>query len=140
VAAPAKESGCAHGIHHQQYHQDPSDGAGAFRGFEDHGARRQIEVLTRGYATKETYFVDTLARGIAKIAAPHYPNPVIVRLSRFQSNEYAHLIGGAQFEIARGESHARLRGASRYYSDHYKDGSPWNAGDLKAREDIGFDN
>src|SRR5690606_32928819 len=65
---------------------------------EDSSARRQIEDLTRGYADRTAYFVETLARGIAKIAAPHYPNPVIVRLSDFKSNEYAHLIGGAAFE------------------------------------------
>jgi len=112
-----------------------------FEDLKDHGARRQIEVLTRGYATKETYFVDTLARGIAKIAAPHYPNPVIVRLSDFKSNEYAHLIGGAQFEIAEENPMLGLRGASRYYSDHYKDGFALECqAILKAREDIGFDN
>ena len=91
-----------------------------FEDLKDQGARRLIEVLTRGHTTKEAYFVDTLARGIAKIAAPHYPNPVIVRLSDFKSNEYAHLIGGAQFEISEENPMLGLRGASRYYSDHYR--------------------
>jgi len=107
----------------------------------DSHARRQIVSLTRGHATKEGYFVDTLARGIAQIAAPHYPNPVIVRLSDFKSNEYAHLIGGAQFEIAEENPMLGLRGASRYYSDHYKDGFALECQAIrKAREEIGFSN
>ncbi len=112
-----------------------------FDELKDQSARRQIELLTRGYATKEAYFVDTLARGIAKIAAPHYPNPVIVRLSDFKSNEYAHLIGGAQFEISEENPMLGLRGASRYYSDRYKDGFALECQAIrKAREEIGFSN
>lgn len=107
----------------------------------DPSARRQIEAFTRGHATKEAYFVDTLACGIAKIAAPHYPNPVIVRLSDFKSNEYAHLLGGAQFEISEANPMLGLRGASRYYSDHYKDGFALECQAIrKAREEIGFSN
>lgn len=112
-----------------------------FEALKDQGARRQIETLTRGHASKEAYFVDTLARGIAKIAAPHYPNPVIVRLSDFKSNEYARLIGGAQFEIAEENPMLGLRGAARYYSDHYKDGFALECRAIcKAREEIGFGN
>ncbi|MGO9934990.1 MAG: phosphoenolpyruvate synthase [Steroidobacteraceae bacterium] len=112
-----------------------------FDELKDINARRQIERLTRGYAGKKDYFVDTLARGIAKIAAPHYPNPVIVRLSDFKSNEYAHLIGGAQFEISEENPMLGLRGASRYYSDHYKDGFALECQAIaKAREQLGFTN
>jgi pyruvate, water dikinase len=112
-----------------------------FADVKDRHARRQIEVLTRGFASKEDYFVDTLARGIAKIAAPHYPNPVIVRLSDFKSNEYAHLIGGTQFEIVEENPMLGLRGASRYYSAHYQDGFALECRAIrKAREEIGFDN
>jgi pyruvate,water dikinase len=32
------------------------------------------------------------------IAAAFYPNPVVVRMSDFKSNEYANLIGGREFE------------------------------------------
>jgi pyruvate,water dikinase len=110
-----------------------------FDELKDRRARREIEALTRGYANKGDYFVDTLARGIAKIAAPHYPNPVIVRLSDFKSNEYAHLIGGAQFEISEQNPMLGLRGASRYYSDHYKDGFALECRAIrKVREDLGF--
>ncbi len=112
-----------------------------FEELKDHAARHQIEVLTRGYADRETYFVDTLARGIAKIAAPHYPNPVIVRLSDFKSNEYAHLIGGAQFELNEENPMLGLRGACRYYSERYKDGFALECRALRmVRDVIGFDN
>ncbi len=112
-----------------------------FDELKDQRTRRRIEVLTRGHATKEAYFVDTLARGIAKIAAPHHPNPVIIRLSDFKSNEYAHLIGGAQFEIPEENPMLGLRGASRYYSDRYKDGFALECRAIcQAREEIGFSN
>jgi len=112
-----------------------------FSELKDHGARHQIEILTRGYANRETYFVDTLARGIAKIAAPHYPNPVIVRLSDFKSNEYAHLIGGAQFELSEENPMLGLRGACRYYSERYKGGFALECRALRmVRDEIGFDN
>lgn len=59
-----------------------------------------INHLTRDYPVenKPQYFVDHLASGISLIAAAFYPNPVIVRMSDFKSNEYANLLGGAQFE------------------------------------------
>jgi pyruvate, water dikinase len=112
-----------------------------FDDLKDPDARRQIETLTRGYPSKAAFFVDTLARGIAKIAAPHFPNPVIVRLSDFKSNEYAHLIGGSQFEMFEENPMLGLRGASRYYSRHYKDGFALECQAIcEAREKIGFTN
>ncbi len=93
-----------------------------FEQVQDPRARSQIEVLTRGYPDKESYFIETLALGIAKLAAPVYPQPVIVRLSDFKTNEYAHLIGGAGFEPTEENPMLGLRGASRYYSPRYQDG------------------
>ena len=61
-------------------------------------ARRQIAGLTQAYEDKTEYFVETLARGMARIAAAHHPNPVVVRMSDFKTNEYAQLIGGTAFE------------------------------------------
>lgn len=65
---------------------------------EDAKARDRIEELTRGWPGKPDYFVDTLAQGIARVAASQYPKPVIVRTSDFKTNEYARLIGGREFE------------------------------------------
>jgi pyruvate,water dikinase len=108
---------------------------------KDREARRQIERLTRGFEDKAEYFVDNLARGIAKIAAPHHPNPVIVRLSDFKSNEYAHLIGGAAFEPKEENPMLGLRGASRYYSDRYREGFALECRAIKkVREEIGLEN
>jgi pyruvate,water dikinase len=62
-----------------------------------------------------------LARGIAKIASAFYPNDTIVRLSDFKSNEYRNLIGGELYEPNEENPMIGWRGASRYYSDDYKD-------------------
>lgn len=69
----------------------------SFAKLKDPKARRQIAKLTLGYRDKLDYFVNKLAFGIAQIAASRYPDPVIVRMSDFKTNEYARLIGGAQF-------------------------------------------
>jgi pyruvate, water dikinase len=103
--------------------------------------RLQIERITRGYDHPADYFVDTLARGIAKLAATFYPNPTIVRLSDFKTNEYARLIGGAAFEPEEENPMLGFRGASRYYDDRYRDGFALECRALKrAREELGFDN
>ena len=67
---------------------------------EDQAAKQRIQELTRHYQDKCEYFVDQLAQGIATIAASQFPEPVIVRMSDFKTNEYAELIGGRQFEFA----------------------------------------
>ena len=112
-----------------------------FDSLEDRAAKREIELLTRGWRDKAEYFVSTLARGVARIAAPFHPNPVIVRLSDFKSNEYAHLLGGAQFEPVEENPMLGLRGASRYYSERYREAFVLECRAMKmAREEIGLDN
>ncbi|KAA9009407.1 phosphoenolpyruvate synthase [Histidinibacterium aquaticum] len=108
---------------------------------EDEAAREEIERLTRGYETKPDYFVETLSLGLARIAAVHYPNPVIVRMSDFKTNEYAALLGGAQFEPKEENPMIGWRGASRYYSEAYRDGFALECRAIKdLRERKGFDN
>ncbi|PWS35293.1 phosphoenolpyruvate synthase [Falsiroseomonas bella] len=107
----------------------------------DAAARREIDALTRGFADKTEFFVDRLARGIAKLAAPFHPKPVIVRLSDFKSNEYAHLLGGAAFEPLEENPMLGLRGASRYYSERYREGFALECRAIRrVREEIGLDN
>ncbi|KGJ71663.1 phosphoenolpyruvate synthase [Cryobacterium roopkundense] len=107
----------------------------------DAAARREIARLTRGYDDPQEYFVQTLALGIAKLTAPYHPNPVIVGLSDFKTNEYAHLIGGADFEHAEENPMLGFRGASRYYDDRYREGFALECRAIKqVRERIGFDN
>jgi pyruvate,water dikinase len=108
---------------------------------KDRKARREIEALTRGYADKTGYFVDTLAYGLARIAAAHYPKPVIVRTSDFKTNEYARLIGGAAFEPREENPMLGWRGASRYYSEGYREGFALECRALvRARETLGLTN
>lgn len=107
----------------------------------DPGEAAQIRELTRGYADPRDYFVDALALGIAKIAAPYHPRPVIVRLSDFKTNEYAHLVGGAAFEEAEENPMLGFRGASRYYDERYREGFALECRALKrVRERLGFGN
>ncbi|GAA4031937.1 phosphoenolpyruvate synthase [Arthrobacter methylotrophus] len=103
--------------------------------------RRAVAELAKGYNDPAEYFVDTLARGLAKLAAPFYPAPVIVRLSDFKTNEYAHLIGGSAFEQAEANPMIGFRGASRYYHPKYRAGFDLECGAIKRlREHCGFKN
>ncbi|HKK29703.1 MAG TPA: phosphoenolpyruvate synthase [Alphaproteobacteria bacterium] len=108
---------------------------------EDKQARKRIEELTRGYPDKPEYFIDKLARGLARIAAAYHPQPVIVRLSDFKTNEYAELIGGRAFEPKESNPMLGWRGASRYYDEAYRDGFALECRAIKrAREEIGLTN
>jgi pyruvate,water dikinase len=107
----------------------------------DGGEVARIRELVRGYADPRDYFVETLATGLAKLSAPYFPNPVIVRLSDFKTNEYAHLLGGSAFEEAEENPMLGFRGASRYYDDRYREGFALECRALKrVREHIGFTN
>lgn len=87
------------------------------------------------------FFINKLSKGVAKIASAFYPNDVIVRLSDFKSNEYKNLIGGEKYEPDEENPMIGWRGASRYYSHHYKDAFALECLALKyAREKMGFDN
>lgn len=87
------------------------------------------------------YFTETLARGVATIAASQYPKPVIVRMSDFKTNEYARLLGGRVFEPAEENPMIGFRGASRYYHDRYRDGFLLECRAMKmAREELGLTN
>ncbi|NKE46286.1 phosphoenolpyruvate synthase [Roseomonas frigidaquae] len=112
-----------------------------FDTLRDEKAKRQIQEISRGWPSRTEYFVDRLAQGIARLAAPFHPHPVILRLSDFKTNEYAHLLGGAEFEPAEENPMLGLRGASRYYSDRYRDGFALECRAIRrVREEIGLRN
>jgi pyruvate,water dikinase len=112
-----------------------------FDALKDAEAKATIAALTANYADKEEYFVDRLARGLGRIAAAFHPKPVIVRMSDFKTNEYAGLIGGAEFEPKEENPMLGFRGASRYYSPRYKDGFALECRAIKRlREKMGFAN
>jgi pyruvate, water dikinase len=112
-----------------------------FDDLKDKQAKKQIAALTTGYKDKTEYFVDHLARGMARIAAAQYPHPVLVRLSDFKTNEYAALLGGAEFEHNEENPMLGFRGASRYYSERYREAFALECRAVKrARERIGLEN
>jgi pyruvate,water dikinase len=112
-----------------------------FEKVQDKEARAIIEELTRAFDDKTEFFIDTLARGIARIAAAHFPNRVILRMSDFKTNEYARLVGGQDFEPHEENPMLGWRGASRYYSDGYRDGFALECRAVRrAREELGLTN
>jgi len=112
-----------------------------FETVKDPAVRHEIETLTQGYSDKGEYFVEKLASGLAQIAATQYPEPVVVRMSDFKTNEYADLIGGHQFEAVEANPMIGFRGASRYYDDRYRDGFLLECAAIRrVRETMGLDN
>ena len=94
-----------------------------------------------GYQDGRDFFVGQLAEGIAMIGAAFYPKDVIVRLSDFKSNEYAHLIGGSEFEPLEQNPMLGWRGASRYYSEKFKEAFQMECRALKkVRNELGLKN
>ena len=81
---------------------------------QDAATKARIKEKMAGYDSPRSFYVDRLAEGIATITAAFAPNPVIVRLSDFKSNEYANLIGGKNYEPHEENPMIGFRGASRY--------------------------
>jgi pyruvate,water dikinase len=102
---------------------------------------KKIDEKSSTYKDKVEFFVDNLARGIAKIAAGFYPNDVIVRMSDFKTNEYANLVGGYLYEPYEHNPMIGWRGASRYYDDKFKPAFGLECRALKkARDEMGLTN
>jgi pyruvate,water dikinase len=80
----------------------------------------QIRTQMAGYSDPVGFYVDKLAEGISQIAAAFAPEPVIVRLSDFKSNEYANLIGGSRYEPDEENPMLGFRGASRYVDETFR--------------------
>lgn len=108
---------------------------------EDKKTKKKIEELTAQYDDKRLFFVEKLAEGVATIAAAFYPRDVIVRMSDFKSNEYADLIGGSEFEPHEENPMLGFRGASRYYSEQYREGFKMECEAMKlVRDEMGLTN
>jgi pyruvate,water dikinase len=108
---------------------------------KDRAAVKAIGRLSAGWKDKQAFFVDKLAEGIAQIAVTRWPHPVVVRLSDFKTNEYAGLLGGAEFEPKEENPMLGWRGASRYYDPRYREGFALECRALrKAREGMGLTN
>lgn len=112
-----------------------------FEKVKDKRDRKKILELTSGYSDKKQYFVDKLAMGVAVIASAFYPRDVILRFSDFKTNEYMNLIGGKYFEPKEENPMIGWRGASRYYSQGYKEGFALECKAIKkVREEFGLVN
>ncbi len=101
---------------------------------QDKKAAAKIAEILAGSEPRE-FFVSRLAEGVGKIAAAFYPKPVIVRTSDFKTNEYARLLGGAEFEPAEENPMLGWRGASRYTDERYRDGFALECAALKRVRD-----
>jgi len=111
--------------------------------FEDQpeDVRDTILELTAGYPDPVSFYVDKLAEGISMLAAAFAPEPVIVRMSDFKSNEYANLVGGAPYEPREENPMLGFRGASRYISEEFRDCFELEVRAIrKVREEMGLEN
>lgn len=112
-----------------------------FETLKDAATKAKLAELTALYADKPQFFVDKLAQGVATIAAAFYPKPAVVRLSDFKTNEYANLLGGAEFEPKEENPMIGWRGASRYYDERYREGFALECRAMKVvRDDMGLTN
>jgi pyruvate,water dikinase len=104
-------------------------------------ARKAIRQRTQAYASPSDYFIEKLSEGVGTIAAAFYPNPVIVRLSDFKTNEYAKLLGGEGFEPKEENPMLGFRGAARYAHPAYAAGFALECAALRrVRQDMGLTN
>jgi pyruvate,water dikinase len=107
----------------------------------DSELQEQIRAQMAGYADPVRFYVEKLAEGIAQIAAAFAPQPVIVRLSDFKSNEYANLIGGARYEPHEENPMLGFRGAARYVDESFRPCFELECQAIKrVREDMGLTN
>ncbi len=107
----------------------------------DSELKEQIRTQMAGYAEPVGFYVEKLAEGIAQIAAAFAPEPVIVRLSDFKSNEYANLIGGARYEPHEENPMLGFRGAARYVDETFRPCFELECRAIKrVREQMGLDN
>ena len=103
--------------------------------------QEQIRAQMAGYSTPVGFYVEKLAEGIAQIAAAFAPEPVIVRLSDFKSNEYANLIGGSRYEPQEENPMLGFRGAARYVDETFRPCFELECQALKrVRESMGLTN
>jgi pyruvate,water dikinase len=103
--------------------------------------QQQITELTCAYANPVSFYVDRLVEGISTLAAAFNHKPVIVRMSDFKSNEYANLLGGADYEPHEENPMLGFRGTARYISAEFRPAFELECQALKRVRDVmGFTN
>jgi pyruvate,water dikinase len=107
----------------------------------DADTKQAVNDQMAGYDDPVQFFVDKLAEGVATIAAAFAPEPVIVRMSDFKSNEYANLIGGEKYEPDEENPMLGFRGAGRYVAASFRPCFDLECRALKkVRNDMGLRN
>ncbi|MDJ0813727.1 MAG: phosphoenolpyruvate synthase [Woeseiaceae bacterium] len=107
----------------------------------DSDTRAAVDDQMAGYDSPTQFFIDKLAEGVASIAAAFDPEPVIVRMSDFKSNEYANLIGGDRYEPDEENPMIGFRGAGRYVADDFRPCFEMECAAIrKVRNDMGLRN
>jgi pyruvate,water dikinase len=108
---------------------------------QDSSTREAIDEQMAGYSDPVQFFVDKLAEGVSSIAAAFHPQPVIVRMSDFKSNEYANLIGGERYEPDEENPMIGFRGAGRYVAESFRPCFELECAAIrKVRNDMGLRN
>jgi pyruvate,water dikinase len=107
----------------------------------DSDTRAAVDDQMAGYSDPITFFIDKLAEGVSTIAAAFSPEPVIVRMSDFKSNEYANLIGGERYEPDEENPMLGFRGAGRYIAESFRPCFELECAAIrKVRNDMGLRN
>jgi pyruvate,water dikinase len=107
----------------------------------DTATREAVDEQMAGYPDPVRFYVDKLAEGISTIAAAFAPEPVIVRMSDFKSNEYKNLIGGERYEPDEENPMLGFRGAARYIAKSFRPCFDLECAALRrVREDMGLEN
>lgn len=107
---------------------------------DEETAARVAEKIA-AYDSPRDFFVQRVAEGVATIAAAFAPEPVIVRMSDFKSNEYANLLAGPLFEPEEENPMIGYRGAGRYLSEDFAECFAMECEALRyVREDMGLQN
>ncbi len=110
-------------------------------GMMDESLQKTIDERSAGYADPVDFYVKKLIEGISTLAAAYAPEPVIIRLSDFKSNEYANMIGGELFEPEEENPMIGFRGASRYISSSFRECFKLECKALKyVRDEMGLTN
>jgi len=103
--------------------------------------KTEIERRIAGYGSPRAFYEEKIKEGVATIAAAFAPRSVIVRLSDFKSNEYAHLVGGQAYEPREENPMIGYRGAARYRSEQFAEAFGAECRALRrVRDEMGFTN
>jgi pyruvate,water dikinase len=108
---------------------------------QEEDVKRRIRERMAGYVDPVSFYVEKLAEGIGTLACAFAPEPVIVRMSDFKSNEYANLVGGRQYEPHEENPMIGFRGAGRYIAESFRECFALECRAIRrVREDMGLTN